>query len=87
MFGIKINVNQDPTCSCCGRTYESGWKCGCGERICDHCANGGRSGLLGKMGRGLAAVATYGASEVVRAGYRRMTRACPKCGSNEFMRI
>lgn len=88
MFGIKVNHIQDPTCTCCGRTYKTGWKCGgCEERICDDCANGGRSGLLGKMVRVGAAVATYGASEVARAGYRRLTRVCPKCGGNEFMRI
>jgi hypothetical protein len=71
-------------CSFCAGSFEKIWRCkDCGMFICDNCSKGGKSTDLQVAGRILAGFATYGASELIRAGYRQKNQKCTQCdGSN-----
>ena len=75
-------------CSFCAKIKGSGWRCSdCGILLCNDCSKGGRSGAVGMAGRILAGVATYGASEVARAGYRKVRQKCVSCHGTNLIRL
>ena len=75
-------------CSFCGKTAKRAWRCTeCGYIMCANCSKGGKSTGLGKFVRTGAAIATYGISEVARAGYRKVNQKCIHCGSIEIMSL
>ena len=81
-------VSDSRLCLSCEQTFSYGWRCKkCQARYCDACAKGGRSTTTGKGMRLIAGIFTYGLSEVARATVRNVMKACPKCGSDDLMRI
>ena len=75
-------------CSFCGKVKRRAWRCGsCGYILCSNCSKGGKSTALGAMGRTVAAAATYGASEVVRWGYRKANQKCHRCGGSSLVSV
>jgi len=75
-------------CSFCAKTKSGGWRCSdCGMLQCDNCSKGGGSSALGAAGRLVAGIATYGASEVVRAGYRKTKQHCVGCKGGNLVRV
>jgi hypothetical protein len=75
-------------CSFCGEVTKRAWRCStCGFIACTNCSKGGKSTALGKVVRLGAGVVTYGATEVLRAGYRKANQKCPNCNSHEVISI
>ena len=75
-------------CSFCGQIVSTALRCkDCGYVFCEPCTKGGKSSTAGVVGRTLLGVLTYGASEVARAGYRKIGQKCPTCDGKELVRI
>lgn len=92
---IEPNINSNAqvvidsrVCISCEKKFSYGWRCKkCQARYCDACVKGGRSTTTGKALRWVAGIYTAGLSEVARSTVRNFKKACPKCGSDDLMRI
>jgi len=75
-------------CGFCGQVISTAVRCkDCGCIFCEPCTKGGKSSTAGAVSRAVFGVLTYGASEVLRAGYRKAVQKCPACEGKALVRI